>query len=93
MCSSFQSKLYFMVPPVLQPSQLTGLPYFQILTNNGQVSFKTITFTERGNYIRSKDSKYWHGDTYFTAQIPKFEFKVEMKLEKKFVGNDLRVST
>ena len=93
MCSSFQSKLYFMVPPVLQPSQLTGLPYFQILTNNGQVSFKTITFTERGNYIRSKDSKYWRGDTYFTAQIPKFEFKVEMKLEKKFVGNDLRVST
>ena len=92
MCSSFQSKLYFMVPPVLQPSQLTGLPYLQILTNNGQVSFETITFTERGNYVRFKDSKYWRGDTYFTAQIPKFEFEVEMKLEKEFVGNDLRVN-
>ena len=91
MCSSFQSKLYFMVPFVLQPSQLTGLPYFQILTNNGQVSFKTITFTERGNYVRFIDSKYWRGDTYFTAQIPKYEFEVEMKLEKEFVGNYLGV--
>ena len=91
MCSSFQSKLYFMVPLVLQPSQLTGLPYFQILTNNGQVSFKTITFTERGNYVRFIDSKYWRGDTYFTAQIPKFEFEVEMKLEKEFVGSYLGV--
>ena len=91
MCSSFQSKLYFMVPPALQPSQLIGLPYFQILINNGQVSFKTITFTERGKNVRFKDSKYWRGDTYFTAQIPKFEFEVEVKLEKEFVGNDLRV--
>ena len=92
MCSSFQSKLYFMVPSVLQPSQLTGLPYFQILTNKGQVSFQTITFTERGNYVRFKDSKYWRGDTYFTAEIPKFEFEVEMKLEKEFVGNYLGVN-
>ena len=91
MCSSFQSKLYFMVPLALQPSQLIGLPYFQILINNGQVSFKTITFTERGKNVRFKDSKYWRGDTYFTAQIPKFEFEVEVKLEKEFVGNDLRV--
>ena len=92
MCSNFQSKLYFMVPPLLQPSELTVLPYFQkIFSDNGQMSFKTISFVERRIYIYLTDSSYWRGDSYFIAQIPKFEFEVEMKLEKQFTGNDLGV--
>ncbi len=93
-CSTTGIQLHYLIPPSLQPFELSSsLSFFtDMLANNGTLSFGTMMFfMDKETQHDNIDLMYWNGVTYFKPALSQSEFKIEVELNKIFVGNNLKV--
>lgn len=93
-CSSGKALVHAVVPDNLQPTMLTDFVMFRkIMANNGQLVFKTVTFSKEGIVKEFyNDVRYWNGTDYTTLAMPPFDMEITSILNKTFVSEQLKIS-
>ena len=94
MCSDINPKVYFNVPPTLQPSKLINLKYFQdLLSKRDNLKLKSFIIANKGISQEVINNQiFWDGNEYITPAATLFEFQVTAEFNKMFAGGDLVIS-